>query len=127
MLRRNVEDVLMGRIVQEHTSLPAALQGLGAGGDVTPVGDEPADRKAPVGLEIIAHPILALHRRQLLHDMREMGGPIPTGAGLPEIPHELARRDDQGGQERARTMADVRVLALCRFTRLPRLGRVRAL
>jgi len=127
MLGRKVEDMLMGRIAQERAALHAALQGLRAVWDVTPVGDEPADRKAPVGIEIINHPIIALHRRQLLHDVHEMGGPIRTGAGLPKIPYELARRDDEGGQECAHPMADVLVLALFRFARLHRLGGVRAL
>jgi len=127
MLGRKVEDMLMGPIAQERAALHAALQGLRAVGDVIPLGDEPADLKAPVGIEIIDHPIIALHRRQLLHDVREMGGPICTGARLSEIPHELARRDDEGGQQRAHTMADVLVLALFRFAWLHRLGGVRAL
>ena len=127
MLGRKVEDMLMGRIAQECAALHAALQGLGAVGDVAPLGNEPADRKAPVGIEIINHPIIALHRRQLLHDVREMSGPICTGACLSESPHELARRDDEGGQERACPMADILVLAFFRFARLHRLGRVRAL
>jgi hypothetical protein len=127
MLGRKVEDLLMGRIAQERTALHAALQGLGAVWDVTPVGDEPADRQAPVGLEMINHPIIALHRRQLLHDVHEMGSPIRPGAGLPKMPYELARRDDEGGQERAHPMADGLVRALFRFARLHRLGGGRAL
>ena len=69
----------------------------------------------------------ALHRRQLLHDVLEMGGPIRTGTRLAEIQHQLARRDDEGGQQRAHPMADVLMFALFRFTRLHGLGRVRAL
>ena len=98
MLRGKVEDMRVGRITQERAALHAALQGLRALGDVAPLGDEPADLQAPVGIEIIDHPIIALHRGQLLHDVPQMGGPIHTGAGLPEMPHKLARRDDEGGQ-----------------------------
>ena len=36
---------------------------------MTPLGDKPANREAPVGIEIIDHPIVALHRGQLLHDV----------------------------------------------------------
>src|SRR5260370_1758786 len=125
MLGRKMEDMLMGRIAQERASLHAALQSLGAVWNVTPLGDEPADRKAPVGIEIIDHPIIALHRRQLLHDVREMGGPIRTGTRQAEIPHQLARRDDEGGQQRAHTMADELMLPLFRFTRLHTLSSVR--
>ena len=127
MLGCKVEDMRVGRITQERAALHAVLQGLRAVGDVAPLGDEPADLKAPVGIEIIDHPIIALHRRQLLHDVREMGGPIRTGTRLAEIPHQCARRDDEGGQQRACTMADVLMLALFRFPRLHWLGRVRAL
>src|SRR5690349_13707447 len=126
MLGRKMEDMLMGRIAQECAALHAALQGLGAVGHVTPLGDEPTDLKAPVGIEIINHPIIALHRRQLLHDVREMSGPIRTGSCLSEIPYKLARWDDEGSQERAYTVADVLVLALFRFARLYRLGGGRA-
>src|SRR5207247_9532298 len=122
MLGRKVEDMLMGRIAQERTALHAALQGLGVVWDVTPVGDEPADRKAPVGIEIINHPIIALHRRQLLHDVHEMGGPIRTGAGMPKIPYELARRDDPRGHECGHPMAAVLVLALVVLALLHRSG-----
>ena len=127
MLGRKMEDMLMGWIAQERASLHAALQSLGAVWNVTPLGDEPADRKAPVGMKIIHHPIVALHSGQLVDNVGQMGGPIRTGAGLPKIPYELARRDDEGGQERAHSMADVLVLALFRFARLHRLGGVRTL
>ena len=122
-----VADRRVGRITQERAALHAVLQGLRAVGDVAPLGDEPADRKAPVDMEMIDDPIIALHRRQLRHDVREMGGPIRTGTRLAEMPHPCARWDDEGGQQRAGTMADVRMLALFRFPRLPWLGRVHAL
>ena len=116
MLGRKMEDMLMGWIAQERASLHAAPQSLGAVWNVTPLGDEPADRKAPVGIKIIHHPIIALHRRQLLHDVCEMGGPIRTGAGLPKMPHELARRDDEGGQD---ARAPWRMYSCSRFSGLP--------
>ena len=63
MLGRKVEDMLMGRIAQERTALHAALQGLGVVWDVTPVGDEPADRKAPGGIEGVSHLLHSLLTR----------------------------------------------------------------
>lgn len=98
MRGREVEDMLMGRIAQERSSLHAAVQSLGEVRDMTPLGDKPADREAPVGIEIIDHPIVALHRGQLLHDVGQMGCPIRTGTRLTEIPHQLSRRDHEGGQ-----------------------------
>jgi hypothetical protein len=117
MLGRAGEALRGERLTQEGAAWHAARQGLRAGGDVAPVGDEPAARKAPGGMERIDHPIIALHRRQLLHAGREMGGPIRPGTRLAEMPHQLARRDDAGGQPRAHTMADGLLLALCRFPR----------
>ena len=72
------------------------------------------------------HRIYCVGRNYAAH-VREMGGPIRTGTRLAEIPHQCARRDDEGGQQRACTMADVRMLALFRFPRLHWLGRVRTL
>ena len=98
MLGCEVEDMLMGRIAQERSSLHAAMQSLGDVWDVTPLSDEPADLEAPVGIEIIDHPIVALHRGQLLHNVGQMGCPIRTGTRLTKIPHELSCRDHEGGQ-----------------------------
>jgi hypothetical protein len=36
---------------------------------VTPRGDQTADRKAPVGIEIIHHPVVARHSGELVHDV----------------------------------------------------------
>src|SRR4029434_3087755 len=87
MLGRKVKDMLMGRIAEERTPLGASLQGLGAQVDTLPVGDETADLDAPVGIEIIDHPIVALHRGQLLDDVGQMGVQIRTGAGGATMHH----------------------------------------
>ena len=55
----------MGRIAEERPPLGASLQGLGDKGDRTPLGYETADFETPVGIEIIHHPIVALHSGQL--------------------------------------------------------------
>ena len=93
LLGRTGEDRLMGRIAPARAALHAAVQGLGEVRDVTPVGDKTADLEAPGGLEMIAHPLVARHGGQLLHDVGQLGGPIRTGAGLTAVPHEVARRD----------------------------------
>jgi len=124
MLGRKVKHMLMGRIAQERPALHTAAQGLGEVRDVTPLGHEPADLKAPMGIEIVDHPIVTLHRGELVHDVGQMGGPIRTGTGLAEIPQELPRWDHKRGQQRAHAMADVLLLALFRFPWLHRLGGV---
>jgi len=98
MLGRKVKDMRMGRIAQECAPLDASLQVLGDKGDRTPLGHETADVQAPVGVEIIHHPIVALHRGQLVDNVGQMGRPIRTGAGLAQIPHEVSCRHHEGGQ-----------------------------
>ena len=61
MYGRKVKDMLMGRIAEERTPLGASMQGLREKGDRTPLGYETADLEAPVGIEIIHHPIVARH------------------------------------------------------------------
>jgi hypothetical protein len=98
MLGRKVKDMRMGRIAAECAPLDAALQVLGAKGDRTPLGHETADGQAPVGVEIIHHPIVALHRGQLVDDVGQRGSPIRTGTGLAQIPYEVSCRHHDGGQ-----------------------------
>ena len=95
MLGRKVKDMLMGRITQESASLGTALQGLGSKWEITPRGDQATHIQAPVGIEVIDHPIVALHSGQLVDNVGQMGGPIRTGAGLAQIPHEMSRRHDE--------------------------------
>ena len=98
MLGRKVQHRLMGRIAEERTPLCAAVHSLGGQGDRTPLGHETADRETPMGIESIDDPIVALHRGQLVDDVGQMCGPIRTGAGLAQMPHELSRRHHKRGQ-----------------------------
>ena len=123
MLGRKVEHMLMGRIAQECPPLPAAQEGLGDERDLTPLRHETADRETPVGLEMIDHPIVARHIGPLVDDIGQMEGPSRAGAGWPQIPDEVACRDDERGEPGAHTMTDVLVLAFFRLARLHRLGR----
>ena len=63
-------------------------QGLGQG-DLAPLRHHTADVKAPVGIEIIHHPIVTVHVWQLLDHIGQMAGEIGTGAGLAQMPHDL--------------------------------------
>lgn len=98
MLRGKVKNMLMGQIAQERAARYTALQPLRAIRELAPVGDETADIEAPVGIEVIDDPLVALHRGEVWHDVGQMGCPIYTGAGLPEMPNEMTRRHDKRGQ-----------------------------
>jgi hypothetical protein len=80
-----------------------------------------------MGIEIIHNPIVAPHRGQLGHNMRQMGGKISTGTGWSDIPHNLPCRDHKRSDQGPDTMPDVLVLAFLGFPRDHWLGRVFAL
>ena len=127
MLGGKVKDMLMGRIAEERAPLDATLQLLRDKGDRTPWGHELADLETPGGIEIIHDPIVALHRGQWVDTVGQRGSPIRTGAGLAQIPHELACRHHEGGQEGPHPMPDVLVLAFFWLARRDGLGRLATL
>jgi len=127
VFRRKMEHMSMAWIAQEGSSLHAAAQVSGHIRDLTPLRHAATDREAPMGIEIIHHPIVAPHGRQLGHHVSQMGGKIGTGAGLPDIPHDLPGRDHKRSDQRPDTMPDILVFAFLGFPRHHRLGGVFAL
>ena len=117
MFGGKVEDMLMGRIAQESAPLHTSAQVLRHKGHLAPLGDQTADREAPMGIEIIHHPIVALHSGELLDDGGQMRGEVLTGARLAQIPDDLTRGDDKRGDQGTHPMPDVLVLAFFRFAR----------
>jgi hypothetical protein len=117
MFGRKVEHRLMARVAQERPSLPPAAQGLGNKGPRAPPSDPTADLEAPVGIEIINHPIVAPHIWQLVDHLGQMGGKISTGARLADIPHDVPRWHHKRGDQGPYPMTDVLVLAFLRFPR----------
>jgi hypothetical protein len=105
----------MGRIAQERAPLCPSAQRLGNARHTAPLGDQTADLEAPVGMEIIHHPVVALPIGQLVHHMGQMHGKIGAGARLAQIPDDLTRCHDQRGDQCPYSMPDVLVLAFFRF------------
>ena len=89
MCRCKVEDMLMGWIAEESTPLPPAVEVVRDPGHVAPLGNQTTDIKAPVGIEIIHDPVVALHSRELLDNMGQMCSKVLTGPCLPQIPDHL--------------------------------------
>ena len=112
-----VEDMLLGRITQEGTPLHPAVPVLRHTGHVAPLGDQPADREAPVGMEMIHHPVVALHSGEWLDDVGQRRGAVLTGARLAQMPHDVTRGDDQRGHHGTHPMPDGLVLAFFRCAR----------
>jgi len=107
----------MGRIAQESTPLHTSAQVLRHTGHLAPLGDQTTDLEAPMGIEIIHHPVVALHSGELLDDVGQMRGEVCTGARLAQIPDDVTRCDDKRGDQGTRPMSDVLVLAFFRFAR----------
>ncbi len=127
MFGRKVEDMRMAWIAQECPALHTMAQGLGHKGHLAPLRHHTADVKAPVGVEIIHHPVVTVHVWQWLDDMGQMGSEIGTGAGLAPMPNDLTRRDNKRGKQCSCAMPNVLVLAFVRFARCHRLRGVCAL
>ena len=127
MFRRKMKDMLMGLITQECPPLHPSAQVLGHKGHVAPVGDQTADLKAPVGIEIIHYPVVTLHSRQLLDDVGQMGGKIATGTRLAQIPHHVTGWHDKRGDQRPYPMPDVLMLTFLWLARFHGLRGVLAL
>ena len=112
-----MEDMLVSRIAQERPPLGTSAQRLRNAWHAAPLGDQTADVEAPVGIEIIHHPVVALHSGELLDDGGQMRGKVRTGPCLAQIPDDVSRGDDKRGEQGSHPMPDVLVLT---FLRLPR-------
>ena len=117
MFGRKMEHMLMGRIAQEGPPLPPSTQVLGHKGHVAPLRDQATDGQAPVGIEIVHHPFIALHLWQLGDDVGQMDGKIGAGARLAQIPDHLPRGDDKRGDQCPYPVPDILVLAFFWFAR----------
>jgi hypothetical protein len=112
-----VEDLLRGRRAQAGTPLPTAVPVLRHPGPVAPLGDQTADREAPVGLEMLHHRVGARHLWEVVDPMRQRRGTIGAGARLAQRPDDLTRGDHQRGDHGAHPRPDVLGLAVCRLAR----------
>ena len=104
MLGRKVEHMLDG---SDRSRTPAAAH-LGAeyGGERGPQhrgGHKTADIETPVGIEVIDHPVVALHRGQLVHERAPDGRPNPhwCGSGPDEVVTLELLHALKGGSNRA--------------------------
>jgi hypothetical protein len=85
MFGRKMEHMLMRWVAQEGSPLYASEQGLGGKGEMAPRGHEAAHLQAPVGIEVIDHPIIACHGGELPVDVSQMRRKVLTGAGGTQI------------------------------------------
>lgn len=120
MLGCEVEHMLVFGIGQEGSPLLASTQGLFLERQAVQVSQEFANVQAPMGVQVVEDPMESLVVGELRCDMGQMGGEIDAGACDAQIPNNLAGGDDEGGDQAARAMTDVFVLAFFGFAGLGR-------
>ena len=87
---RKMQPRLLRRIAPERPPRHAALQGLRDAGESTPGRHEAAKFQAPVRLEMIDHPVIGWHGREVSEHVGQMCGKVLTGAGWAKMPQHLA-------------------------------------
>ncbi len=117
-----MEHMLVRGVTQERASLPTRTEGRLHERNSAPAGDQTADIEAPVRVQVIDHPVVALLVGETLTDVLEMSGPVLAGAGWSQIPDDLAGRHTEGREQAACAMTDVLELAFRRFSRMNELA-----
>ncbi len=122
VLGREVKHVLVCRVGQEGTPLAAGTQVFFVEGQAVESGHEFANVQTPMRVQVVENPMKSYWFGELCGDMGQMGGEIQAGAGNADVPHDLARGHDEGGDQAARAMTDVFVFTFFGFARLDRNG-----
>jgi hypothetical protein len=110
------------RITQKRPAFCLPWPLLGLQGHRAPPGPEAADLQAPGGVEMVQDPIGALHPREALVDVREMGDKVRTLPGGPDGPSELPGGPDHRVEQDAGAVASVCIRASFTFAGLGRCG-----
>src|SRR6266404_557844 len=127
MFGREMENMFVGRITQERAPLNSPQQVFFDEGDVTPLGYELTNFQAPMRVQVVQDPVVALLIRELAPDVGQVGGEIHAGACQAEIPQHLPGRHYERGHQGPCAMANVFLLAFLRFARLRQLRGIFAL
>ena len=127
VLGGNVADRRRGWSAPEGPSLPTSVSGLRHQGPVAPLRHPTADLKAPGGMELLHHPVVARQSGEWLDDVGPRRGAVCTGACLAQRPDALTGGDDTRGHQGTHPRPAVLGLAFCWWARGQGLWRVGAL
>ena len=64
MFRGEMKDMTVAGIAQKGPALHSFFELVGLKGHLAPPGHQAADVQAPVGVQVVHHPVVALHTRQ---------------------------------------------------------------
>jgi len=105
-----VEHMLVGRLSQKGSPLPACLQVSWNEGNVAQLGHDSTDFQAPMSIEVIQDPVKPFDVREPPGDVTQVSGKIHTGAGRPQVANNFTGRYDERGDESACSISDVVLL-----------------
>src|SRR5712691_9773997 len=106
-----MQDMAVAWITQKRSALDTFLEFLRLKGNLAPAGHQTADVQAPMGVQVVHHPVVTLHAREVLIRSFEMSHKIGGLARGPDGPSYLSGGDGQGVDEYACTAANVLVFA----------------
>ena len=107
MDRGEMEHMLVGRVRQKGSPLFSCLQDRRFERDVAQLSDDAADFQAPVGIEVIQHPVKALDLREPPGHVTQVCRKVHTGPGRSQVANEFTSRYDQRGDQSACPISDV--------------------
>jgi hypothetical protein len=126
MGRGEMEHMLVGRVCQKGSPLYSCLQDRRFERDVAQLSDDTADFQAPVGIEVIQHPLKALDLRKPPGHMIQVCRKVHTGPGRSQVANEFTRRYDERGDQSACPISNVVLLTSLGLAGHSRLGGVGA-
>ena len=101
MDRGEMEHMLVGRVRQKGSPLFSCLQDRRFERDVAQLSDDAADFQAPVGIEVIQHPVKALDLREPPGHVTQVCRKVHTGPGRSQVANEFTSRYDKRGDQSA--------------------------
>src|SRR5881397_980032 len=106
-----MKDMTVAGITEKGSALHTLFQLVGLKGYLTPLRHQAADVQTPVSVQVVHHPIIALHTWQAVISLFEMHHKISRLAGGTHGPGQLACGHRQRVDEDARAVADVLMFA----------------
>jgi hypothetical protein len=124
VLGRKVKHVLVVRVAQKRTPLRSRFQFLFRHLDTAPTRHQQAHGQAPMGVQVVYHPVILSHVWHLPIHVLEVRHPVAGCACLSQIPYHLSCRHAERRQQRPCAQTFILELAFFWFSWLRWLRRV---
>src|SRR5882724_158813 len=117
-----MKDMAMAWITQKGPAFRSLFELLRCKGHLAPASHQAADSETPMGIQVVHHPIIALHAWQLFIGLLKMRHKVSGLTGGPDGPSHLARGHRQRVDQDSGAVADVLMFASLAPARLGRFG-----